>query len=98
MLKSEIKQWHWAITWDNPHPADSSKMLKALRGLGRVTRTQTKTTVLLAPKAKANWRQIRRLIESNLHPSRGNAFYANLRSQKAFEWGSKTGHVWKKVA
>ena len=35
MLISEIRGWHWAITWDNPDPPDSSKMLKALNQLHR---------------------------------------------------------------
>ena len=97
MLISEIKGWHWAITWDNPRPADSSAMLKALGRLGKITRTQTKTTVLLAPKASIGWRDIREAIIENLHPSKGNAFYANLRTQRAFQWGSKTGHRWQRV-
>lgn len=37
MLISELKGWHWAITWDNPIPADSSAMLAALSALGNLT-------------------------------------------------------------
>jgi hypothetical protein len=51
MLISELKEWHWAITWDNPQPADSSALLSTLGSLGRMTSVQTKATVLLAPKA-----------------------------------------------
>jgi hypothetical protein len=72
-------------------------MLEALRRLGRITRTQTKTTVLLAPKFSVGWRRIRKAIVANLHQRKGNAFYANLRTQKAFQWGSKTGFLWKRV-
>jgi hypothetical protein len=97
-LISEIRRWHWAITWDNASPANSSTMLASLEKLGRVTMTQTKTTVLLAPNRTAGWRRIRKVIKANLHPTKGNAVYANLRSQKTFQWGSKTGHAWKKVA
>lgn len=98
MLLSEIRRWHWAITWDNAHPADSSSMLKALGRLGKITKTQTKTTVVLAPKASATWRQIRAAVVANLHPKKGNAFYMNLRFGKSFEWGSKTRHCWKAVS
>ena len=51
MLISEIKRWQWVITWDNPKPANSSTMYSALARLGNVTKIQTKTTVLLAPRA-----------------------------------------------
>ena len=100
MLISEIRGWHWVITWDNPLPADSSAMLAALRSLGRLTSVQTKTTYLLAPKKGVGWRQIRAAIEANLHPQKGNVTYVNLRSKGAFEWvewGGKTGHRWRKV-
>ena len=97
MLISEIRGWHWAITWDNPNPADSSTMLKALSRLGRVTKTQTKTTVLLAPKVGVDWRRIRKVIVDNLHREKGNAFYANLRTHGAFQWGRNTRFHWKKV-
>ncbi len=96
-LISEIRSWQWAITWDNAKPANSSTMLADLANLGRLTQTQTKTTVLLAPKAKVTWRHIRLAIEKNLHPKKGNAFYANLRTRKAFQLGSKTKRRWKKV-
>jgi hypothetical protein len=97
MLISEIRRWHWAITWDNPDPANSSTMLHSLKRLGHVTRIQTKTTVLLAPRKGVEWRDIRRVIADNLHPMRGNAFYANLRSRRAFQYGTKTHHRWRRV-
>jgi hypothetical protein len=97
MLISEIRGWQWAITWDNPVPADSSAILRALRKLGRVTKMQTKTSVLLAPKSGIGWGQIRAAITANLHPKKGNVMYANLRSGKAFQWGSKTSHHWRQV-
>ena len=97
MLVSEIKGWHWAITWDNASPADSSSMLAALGALGNLTEVQTKTTCLLAPKSGVTWRKIRSAIEVNLHPKKGNALYVNLRSGKVFQRGKRTGHKWKKV-
>ncbi len=97
MLISEIRGWHWAITWDNPDPPDSSKMLKALRQLGHLTTVQTKTTVLLAPKVGVGWRRIRKVIEANLNKNKGNAFYANLRTHRAFQRGRNTGFRWRKV-
>lgn len=97
MLVSEMRGWHWAITWDNPLPADSSAILMTLGQLGNLTRLQTKTTCLLAPRKGIGWRQIRNALTSNLHPRRGNVFYVNLRSGGAFQWGTATGHRWKKV-
>jgi hypothetical protein len=97
MLISEVRGWHWAITWDNPVPADSSAILHVLGKLGRVTKLYTKTTVLLAPKSGVSWRQIRAAITNNLDPKKGNVAYANLRSGKAFQWGPKTGHHWRRV-
>jgi hypothetical protein len=97
MLRSEIKGWHWAITWDNPEPADSSSMIAALSNLGRLTKVETKTTYLLAPLKKTTWRMIRLAIESNLHPRKGNVFYLNLRSGGAFEYGQNTGRKWRQV-
>ena len=97
MLYSEIRKWHWAISWDNPLPADSSGMLNGLASLGNVTTIQTKTTVILAPKTGVTWQKIRQTIVANLHPQIGNAFYVNLRSKNAFQWGSKTRHKWKAI-
>ncbi len=97
MLISEIRGWHWAISWDNPRPANSSTMLRDLEKLGRLTAVQTKTTYLLAPKVGVNFKQIRDAIAANLHPDKGNAFYANLRSGKVFEYGSATAPKWKRV-
>jgi hypothetical protein len=66
MLISEIRGWQWAITWDNPIPPDSSKMLRALSGLGKVTRVNTKTTVLLAPAKHVGWQHY---SDGNSEPS-----------------------------
>jgi hypothetical protein len=38
MLYSEMKGWHWIITWDNPVPADSSAMVTALSALEKLTK------------------------------------------------------------
>ena len=97
MLRSEIMGWHWAITWDNPNPADSSRMLAALDKLGNVTKVQTKTTVLIAPKKSSGWKKIRKALTANLHPSKGNVFYVNLRSGRSLEYGSNTGYYWKEA-
>lgn len=97
MLLSQINKWHWLITWDNPVPANSSTMLKELGKLGAITPLQAKTTVLLAPKASVTWKQIRQAIDMNLHPKKGKAAYANLRTQNAFHRGPSTKHVWKRA-
>lgn len=97
MLVSEVKRWHWLITWDNPQPADSSSMLAALGQLGKLTGVQAKTTYLLAPYGSTTWRQIRNAISGNLNPSKGNVVYVNLRSGNIFEYGRHTGKKWVKV-
>jgi len=91
MLVSEILGWYWLITWDNAKPADSSAILRALKRLGRVKPVQTKTTVLLAPRAGVGWRQIRAAITASMDPVKGNATYANLRTQTAWQWSPKRG-------
>jgi hypothetical protein len=95
MLLSEVRGWYYFISWDNPVPADSSKMLKALQALGKVTKLQTKTSVVLAPKSSTKWRDVRRAVVQNLHTTKGNAFYVNLRSGKGFQIGKSTGGHWK---
>jgi hypothetical protein len=96
-LISGVQGWFYFISWDNPHPADSSSILASLRKLGKVTTLQTKTSVALAPKKSKKWRDVRRAIERNLHPKKGNAFYVNLRSGRAFQLGRKTNRRWKEV-
>lgn len=96
MLISEVKKWHWLITWDNANPPTSSSMITALKKLGKLTFVQTKTTCVLAPKAATTWRQIRDALESNLHQKKGNVVYVNLRSGNIFSWGADTNHKWKK--
>ena len=71
MAESDIKKWHWAITWDNPFLADSSSMLAALSKLGVLTAVQTKTTYILSPKKNVTWHQIRTALVANLHPQKG---------------------------
>jgi hypothetical protein len=63
------------ITWDNPVPADSSRLIRQLKRHGSVRKIEPKTTVALTPHGHTDWRRIRRTIESNLHPSRGRASY-----------------------
>ena len=96
MLISEIQGWYYFISWDNPVPANSSAILKALEALGKVTPLHTKTSVALAPKSKTTWRDVRAAIDQNLSPISGNAFYVNLRSGKGFHFGAKK-RVWKKT-
>jgi hypothetical protein len=97
MLISEVQGWYYYISWDNPVPADSSAMLKALRALGKITTLETKTSVVLAPKSTITWRDVRHAIEHNLDTKKGSAFYVNLRSNKGFHIGVKTKRLWKKV-
>lgn len=73
-------------------------MLDALSSLGKLTAVQTKTTYILAPRIDVGYQAIRRAIETNLHPSKGNAVYVNLRSGKAFEFGRNTRRIWRMVA
>lgn len=96
-LISEIRGWHWVITWDNAQPANSSTMLQALSALGKLTQVQTKTTYVLAPRKNVNWRQIRAAIIANLHPTKGNVCYVNLKSGLAWQWGSRTRHKWRRA-
>ena len=97
VLISELKGWHWAITWDNPTPADSSSMIAALSALGKLTKVQTKTTYILAPRSTVKWQQIRGAIVANLHLRKGNALYVNLKSGQIFEWGANTNRKWRKA-
>jgi hypothetical protein len=87
------------ISWDNPVPADSKRMIRHLKRHGRVRRTEPKTTVSLVPYGRRiDWRKIRRTIVRNLNPSRGNAMYANLNSGRAFEYGRSTNYKWRQVS
>lgn len=97
MLISEIRGWYYVITWDNPSPPDSSAILKALENLGKLTQTQTKTTVILAPRKKVRWQDVRVAIKQNLDSKIGNAAYVNLRSGNVFQVGSKTKWRWRKL-
>jgi hypothetical protein len=96
-VRTEIRGWHYVISWDDPVPANSSAMLKALSALGKITRLQTKTTVALSPFSTTTWRNVRNAVKSNLHRKKGNAFYVNLRSGKAVEIGKRTKSLWKFV-
>jgi hypothetical protein len=98
MLLSEVKGWHYYISWDNPSPANSQTMLKALGELGKVTKLETKTSVALAPYANTHWSEVRSAIKENLHARNGNAFYVNLRTGKAFQISAKAGLLWKSAA
>ena len=97
MLTSEIHGRYYFISWDNPVPADSSSMLKALQALGKVTPLHPRTSVALAPKSKTTWRDVRAAIDQNLHPVKGSAFYVNLHSGKGFHFGAKTKRLWKEA-
>ena len=97
MLVSEVKRWHYFISWDNAEPADSRTMLRALKSLGKVTTLQTKTSVALAPKSTTTWQKVRMAIEQNLHKRKGNAFYVNLRTSRGFHYGKGTNRYWKGI-
>jgi len=96
VLISEIRKWHWVITWDNPLPADSSAIRAALSKLGRLTQVTTKTTYVLAPKKSVTFQQIRKAISNNLHPKKGNACYVNLRTKNSFQYSSQS-RKWSRV-
>jgi len=97
MLISEVQGWHYFISWDNPAPADSSAILKSLGKLGKVRKLTTKTTIALSPLASTTWQDVRSAIYHNLHPTKGKAFYVNLRSGRGFHVGSATKWNWKEV-
>ena len=97
MLISEVKRRFWLITWDNPEPADSSKMLAGLTALGRLSSAQTKTTALLAPKASVRPKDIRRVIRKHLNREKGNAVYVNFAAQKSREIGPQTNWKWRSL-
>jgi hypothetical protein len=88
VLISEIKKWHWVITYDNPINGNYNSLPLALNRLGKVTKVRTKTTFVFAPKIKTTISQIRNAISSNLHPTKGNAFYMNLRTSNARTWSA----------
>lgn len=46
MLISEVRGWHYFISWDNPLPADSSAMLQSLSELGRLVSYRQKQVSL----------------------------------------------------
>jgi hypothetical protein len=98
MLISEIEGWHYVISWDNPQPADSSSMRKALTRLGKLYSLKTKTSVVLAPKSSTSVHDVRAAIRDNLNAVKGNAFYVNLKSGKGFQISMKHGGVWKSAA
>ncbi len=95
MLISEVKGWHYFISWDNLVPADSSAILAVLGTLGNVTSLKTKTSVVLSPKVRVTWRQVRAAIKNNLDNKNGSAFYVNLRSGKGFQISQHTKWKWK---
>jgi hypothetical protein len=97
VLISEIKGWRYYISWDNPVPADSSAMLEALSKFGKLAKIHTKTSHVLSPKSWVRPRHVRQAIKHNLHPSKGNAFYVNMRTGKAFHIGKKTKMHWKRI-
>jgi hypothetical protein len=97
MLLSELRGLHYVISWDNPLPADSSSMHKALRKLGNISRVSIKTTVTLSPKASVRWRHVREAVKENLHPVKGRAVYVNTRTGKTFHIGRSTKWRWARL-
>ena len=97
IIASEVRNWQYFISWDNPVPSDSRTMHAALAALGKLTQLQTKTSVALAPRPSTTWRDVREAITDNLSPTKGNAFYVSLRSGKGFQIGKKTKYAWKKI-
>lgn len=70
-------------------------MLAALSALGNLTKVQTKTSIVLAPRVGGHGRAIRKGISTNMHPRTENAFYINLRTGNAFDWGYATRFKWR---
>lgn len=95
MLISEVEGWHYFISWDNPVPANSSAIIKALRALGKLSELKTKTSVVLSPRSGVSWHQVRHAIKNNLNQTTGNAFYVNLKSGKGFQISHRTKWLWK---
>jgi hypothetical protein len=95
MLISEVKGWHYYISWDNPVPANSSAMIKALAALGKVSSLKTKTSVVLSPRSTVGYRDVRSAISGNLNQKTGSAFYVNLKSGRGFQISHKTNWLWK---
>jgi len=82
------------VTYDNP--ISYPQIIASLKRVGRIKYAPTRTTVLLRLRDGKNYRDLRRAVVSNLHPTWGNATYANLESQKAFAYGRMTKFKWRK--
>ena len=95
MLVSDVLGWHYFISWDNPVPPDSSKIIEALEKLGRVTRLTTKTTVALSPGASSTEHDVQNAIKGNISKEDGNAVYVNVHTGKGFQIGKETEYLWK---
>lgn len=85
------------ISWDNPIPANSSKMIANLKECGRVTKLSTSTSVLLSVKPNINIEKIRDIIKSNLNKKNGRAFYVNERKRLTFHIDARVSFHWKRV-
>jgi pyridoxine/pyridoxamine 5'-phosphate oxidase len=91
---NEAIKWRFFISWDNPIPPNSKEILRALKRLGHVSHLATKTSVALAPKKGKGYRDVRIAIQRNLSRTKGNAFYVNLRSGRAFQISAICGMTW----
>jgi hypothetical protein len=92
-VKEAIK-WRFFISWDNPVPPNSKEILRALKRLGFVRQLATKTSVALAPKKGKTYKDVRDAIKRHLHPTKGKAFYVNLRSGKSVQISVISGMSW----
>jgi hypothetical protein len=63
----------------------------------RLTALSAKGDPLEAIDRLVPWESFRGDIVANLHPTRGNVFYMNLRSRKAFKRNRATRYHWKEV-
>ena len=87
------------ISWDNPVPANSKRMIRQLKKHGRVRKSEPKIDRgAHAARPHRLAQDLSRAIVRNLHPSRGNAMYANLNSGRAFEYGRSTNYTWRRVS
>ncbi|ARU26071.1 hypothetical protein [Cellvibrio sp. PSBB006] len=97
MSKLKHARYDFFISWDNPIPANSSKMLSSLKKHGKVKNVSIKTAVTLRVNASASWREIRNTIKLNLNKKNGKAVYVNAKTNKTFQIDAKKCFHWKEV-
>lgn len=98
MLDSELTNDFYIITWDNPLPANSSGMIRALKRLGRVEGVHAKTTVKLFPKSSVNFGNVRRSVRINLNRRTGRAVVVSIANKHVSHIDNAVARgTWKKA-